>query len=60
MLGEQSGEVAFEALGALAAVEVGAERGEELGQFGQRGARCVWDSGRFHTRSTIEVEPKFT
>ena len=44
VLGEQAGEVAFEAAGALAAGEVDAERFQELGQFRQRLRGCLQDS----------------
>jgi len=60
MLGEQSGEVAFEGLGSLAPLEVDAEGGEELGQFGQRGAGSVRDSGSLHTRSAAKVQQRFS
>jgi hypothetical protein len=59
VLGEQSGEVAFEGLRALAAREVDAEGGEELGQFGQRGAGGVRDPVRLHTRSTNQDAQEF-
>jgi hypothetical protein len=47
VLGEQAGEVAFQGLGSFAPLEVDAERCEELGQSGQRGAGRVGDSGLF-------------
>ena len=53
VLGEQPGEVAFQGLGSLAPLEVDAEGGEELGQFGQRSAGDVWDSLGSHALSTI-------
>ena len=47
VLGQQPGEVAFEALGSLAAVEVDTKGSEELREPGQWSARCVWDPGSF-------------
>ena len=55
---EQAGEVAFQGCGPLAAGEVDVEGCEELGQFRQRGAGGVWDSGTLHTRSTLQADPK--
>jgi hypothetical protein len=53
VLGEQPGEVAFQGLAALAPLEVDAERLEELGQFGERGAGDLRDSLGSHALSTI-------
>jgi hypothetical protein len=58
VLGEQAGEVAFEGLGSLAPLEVDAEGGEELSQFGQWGAGSVRDSDRLHALSTDQVRTR--
>ena len=48
VLGEQSGEVAFQRLATLAPPEMDTERFEELGQFGHRSPRGVRNSGGSH------------
>jgi hypothetical protein len=59
VLGEQSGEVAFQGLRPLAPLEVDVEGGEELGQFGQWSAGGVGDPGRLHALSTNQCAPEF-